>query len=706
MKNTYLTILLLFISTLQVINAQPWRNLIPNYSFEKVTSNYPMNPDGGIGPTGEPDYYCYDHGGFGGYNWIKKYWAEIDSWTYPLRKSIFCGWSSPAVGTANVLRDIPPNHYARSGINRGFGAADEFFVSPLKYGGLTAGKLYYIEVFKTGSKNQNLYFAQGQPRQCAYRNLKPPKDGILVTALNIHGSNDGWRRTRNYFHSIFDLSWIGLGSDKYGGTWDDIRIYEVQPNKCRTNWYFDNTVFNYPNEVFQASNNIYVGNGVDPENGSNHIPGNVIQYANSKVVLRAGNQVIIDNTFIMENPNNVLILENSPCKSNLCPDKLHFENQILCNQPSKIIGPEPNAWGTTVHWSPSTYLDNPNISNPTFTAPSGTGAMEYTVTVTYHCDVSEGTHTETHHIIVQYVNSTDLSATVSASNTQWDDYHFSTDLNFSSGVTEIKIEVNSPPGYSKTYYRGVDFNCCNFNCVLPAAWQWSSCKNDEVKITAINKCSGQQSVITLPWNKATTPFSPPTQIPNVITPNGDGVNDQFCFTIPSADNYHIIILNRWSNLVFENDDAVKNNPLCLNNNFSSVNDGPYFYKITVSDDCGQSAKVHGYFHIFHGNNIAPHDDGVEDNRMLLDRNNQKDTMVFNNESTNSIILIPNPTRKFVKIKGATKACRIEIKDDKGKIIPVSISQDNTINVSNLSAGMYFVSIILENKVVVKKLVVL
>jgi hypothetical protein len=212
------------------------------------------------------------------------------------------------------------------------------------------------------------------------------------------------------------------------------------------------------------------------------------------VVLRAGNQVIIDgNTFIQELGSKTLIIENSLCSDNLCPDELTFENEILCNIPSKVIGTEGNEWGTTVSWSPSKYLDNPNIANPTFTSPGGVGAITYQVAVTYTCDASEifrdpnnpfsfsNSYTTTHEVVVQYTNINDPNSNISANILQEDVFNYEADFNLSDGVTEITVELSSSPGYSKTFYCSKDFNCCSFNWVLPNAWAWSSCSDDVIK---------------------------------------------------------------------------------------------------------------------------------------------------------------------------------------------------------------------------------
>ena len=76
--------------------------------------------------------------------------------------------------------------------------------------------------------------------------------------------------------------------------------------------------------------------------------------------------------------------------------------------------------------------------------------------------------------------------------------------------------------------------------------------------------------------------------PNVVTPNGDGVND--FFKINGLENFpgsSLNVFNRWGNKLYSNDD--------YKNNWSpSVNDGTYFYIINVSD----GRKLNGFFQVF------------------------------------------------------------------------------------------------------------
>ncbi len=71
-------------------------------------------------------------------------------------------------------------------------------------------------------------------------------------------------------------------------------------------------------------------------------------------------------------------------------------------------------------------------------------------------------------------------------------------------------------------------------------------------------------------------------VPNVFTPNQDGVNDFFMVTIENVNDYNINIFNRWGQLVFESND--------ITNNWEGIfkekdcSNGTYFYIINASNE--------------------------------------------------------------------------------------------------------------------------
>lgn len=77
-------------------------------------------------------------------------------------------------------------------------------------------------------------------------------------------------------------------------------------------------------------------------------------------------------------------------------------------------------------------------------------------------------------------------------------------------------------------------------------------------------------------------------VPNVVTPNGDGVND--FFRINGLENFSgssLNVFNRWGNKIYSSAD--------YKNDWSpKVNDGTYFYIINISD----GRKLNGFFEVF------------------------------------------------------------------------------------------------------------
>jgi gliding motility-associated-like protein len=77
-------------------------------------------------------------------------------------------------------------------------------------------------------------------------------------------------------------------------------------------------------------------------------------------------------------------------------------------------------------------------------------------------------------------------------------------------------------------------------------------------------------------------------VPNVVTPNGDGVND--FFRVNGLENFpgsSLTAYNRWGNKIYSSDD--------YKNDWSpNVSDGTYFYIINISD----GRKFNGFFQVF------------------------------------------------------------------------------------------------------------
>ena len=101
------------------------------------------------------------------------------------------------------------------------------------------------------------------------------------------------------------------------------------------------------------------------------------------------------------------------------------------------------------------------------------------------------------------------------------------------------------------------------------------------------------------------PFPDTVEVPNFITPNGDGVNDGFIIkNIADWDEMSTVrIYNRWGKLVWESDLKYDNNDPWkgTNQNGARLADGVYFYTIELFDlESGMALKVSGSVHILGG----------------------------------------------------------------------------------------------------------
>jgi gliding motility-associated-like protein len=94
---------------------------------------------------------------------------------------------------------------------------------------------------------------------------------------------------------------------------------------------------------------------------------------------------------------------------------------------------------------------------------------------------------------------------------------------------------------------------------------------------------------------------PDIWVPNVFTPNGDGINDIVTLPYPSFKSYNIQILNRWGNLIFELKDqtgiAVWDG---YGFNGELHTDGVFFYRLRGEMLGGTLIDKHGFIHLVNG----------------------------------------------------------------------------------------------------------
>ncbi len=84
-------------------------------------------------------------------------------------------------------------------------------------------------------------------------------------------------------------------------------------------------------------------------------------------------------------------------------------------------------------------------------------------------------------------------------------------------------------------------------------------------------------------------------VPNVLTPNGDGVNDGWGFGAAAPYDL-VVIFNRWGNEVFRADPRVQHWS-GRDQQGRELPDGVYFYVLTAITSVREHNLIKGYIHL-------------------------------------------------------------------------------------------------------------
>lgn len=87
-------------------------------------------------------------------------------------------------------------------------------------------------------------------------------------------------------------------------------------------------------------------------------------------------------------------------------------------------------------------------------------------------------------------------------------------------------------------------------------------------------------------------------VPNVFTPNGDGVNDVFTFDAVNMGEIHVLIYDRWGLKMFESTSTGNVKWDGKNKGGSTVTDGTYFYIITATGLDNKTYDLKGTVNVF------------------------------------------------------------------------------------------------------------
>ncbi len=234
------------------------------------------------------------------------------------------------------------------------------------------------------------------------------------------------------------------------------------------------------------------------------------------------------------------------------PPNEKFEDTTCINTPVQLTsGTHDTAAVNSYSWSPSTFLNNPNIKNPISTP---TSSIRYLVTITDS-------------IGCEQVDTVDITVDEIIPEATWNL------LGNCAGAPKIVFE-NKSTGFPPITYTW-DFGDGGTSTETDPEHQYSEIDTFTVVLTATNaECSNSTNYEVILKE---------TWAPNVITPNEDGVNDYFVIeNIEDTGDWKFEIYNRWGERVYLNK-AYSNNWNGVNNHDGNLNPGTYFYLITSPD---------------------------------------------------------------------------------------------------------------------------
>jgi gliding motility-associated-like protein len=160
------------------------------------------------------------------------------------------------------------------------------------------------------------------------------------------------------------------------------------------------------------------------------------------------------------------------------------------------------------------------------------------------------------------------------------------DISFSIATTSPIIQIN-------WNFDDPISGANNSSSSLNPSHQFSETGTYQITATVDFECFSETLTQTITLVDCSDSLSPnlPFEFPNVITPNGDGINDLFEIkTLP--ENTEVIILNRWGNIVFSATNY-QNNWDGKDTAGKELVDGVYTYKFITED----GKTVHGFLHL-------------------------------------------------------------------------------------------------------------
>jgi gliding motility-associated-like protein len=195
--------------------------------------------------------------------------------------------------------------------------------------------------------------------------------------------------------------------------------------------------------------------------------------------------------------------------------------------------------------------------------------------------------------------------------------------------------------------------------------------------------------------------------PNVFTPNGDGINDNYCVNVTGATQFSIQVFDSWGALRFDDSGIISNSFACIwngdcNQNCSSskVPNGTYYCVIKFFN-CSGSIEHAENVSIFGSPGIKTNDNAVQNQLSYLDvkspTNIYDPTVVSGIDELNTsvdFVISPNPSTGIFKLSFVNDQAKdISILDVLGnQLKSISAVTENvlSIDLTEYASGFYYI----------------
>lgn len=306
--------------------------------------------------------------------------------------------------------------------------------------------------------------------------------------------------------------------------------------------------------------------------------------------------------------------------------------------------------GTNYYWQPSTGLSNPNIANP-IASPENTTLYVVRIETDSGCSRTEKVLVKVNElpkinsisIKESICGNDDGQITITATGVLPLQYSVGNGFqnnnsfaNLDSGNYNITIIDNNGCTYDTTVFMpqiipvnsfftanpqtGTEPLLVNLNNQSTEANNYLWFINNDFLSTNFNETynfdsSGVYTVTLIAYNnipQCADTFSLQiivydslmVQIPNVFTPNNDGINDNFTIKVEGAKKIKGAFINRWGNTINEFNIDIMTSPVTLtlwdgySQKGQEVSDGVYYYIIELTDMQDETKNITGFVHIF------------------------------------------------------------------------------------------------------------